>query len=1538
MKRIFTPSSLVEPSNTRIRVFAILLLIVSQSLLSAQPATPSGQLHYQARGTGRTTGHVITLHIYNPTSMPLRTTVGDCFIPSADGYQGYVVLKTYTVEVPALGAAQLDLDGYCTNVQRPAVPDGESAAAVSNWVPWAEAAALPTPGSSPGAGFIPVENFRTDDPLSLTYPGTQIAFPYRIDFNRHPHEAARLLLYAAAVAEQAFDQLLRDGLLQPARWGRSDAGIREQLVQQAFWAYTGQLEGAGYGKPGFAGQFTEEAEQALNQGRQDFPPETQQQLDRQVQDIWAGISLVGASAKLIAPDQAHNDAIFQETPAGPPIDPLEILPDRINAADPAQPGADRQLIPALLFFQKNTSAEPASLQQLAVTKWENHLRMAQTGIRLDDADALPRLLVLAGKLNNPVSQAIDEKKRKDLLQLLQGRLNTALEQQLAALNPTDPDYLQHWRKLKGMEQEAWYARLVVSNPLRKLPRIGTLRSAGGQFDPGRIQLNSPQWKHQFDPPGTVQPQKFPWWIPAAAVPVAGGIVYALLRNTNNDTPPSPVAQADALNLPCRGEGTVDVLANDSGEGITVTAVSAPPQLTATILGAGTVQISSNATGVYDVSYGITDVAGQTAIGTIRVTVTDQAPPTITCPAAVTLEGCNEPPPPALSGQASTADGCDPAPEIHFVDELGGTPCMPVFHRTWISTDASGNSAACQQEITLYDQTAPVLTNCPAAVGVNFGQQTNLGLTGQATATDNCTTPLSPTYTDDNSSLNDCTGAIIRIWTAADACGNTTTCTQSIAVKDGASPVFTLCPAPVAVDCGSQNDLSLTGQATATDDCTSTLTPAFSDDLSGFNGCAGVIVRNWTASDAVGNMATCVQNIEVADTAAPVFDNCPADITVALGQQNDLTVTGQAAATDACTPAVTVSFEDDLSGLSDCGGTINRLWTAADACSNSAQCKQTIAVTDPAPPEFTYCPPAVTVECGQQDDLALTGKAEAKDNCTGTVTPSFTDDPGTFTGCSGDILRQWVATDTGGNSAVCEQVISVQDKTPPVFSNCPETATVACGMQNDLAITGQALAADACNGAGLPTYSDDLSGFSGCEGVIRRIWTSADSCGNAATCEQKITVFDDLPPVFTLCPPTVFVHCGQENNLNFTGVATAEDACSGAVPVSYTDDLSQFLNCEGSITRTWTGIDLCGNAVSCAQLIFVSAVPCGITVNFQTGPATCGNCTGTATATVVPPGPYTFTWSDGQSGANATSLCPGAYAVSIHDPLNSCTEVFNIDIPDVPVLSLLVLNVTPPSSPSANDGSVILQVQPPTAALPLQVFVDDQFIGLANSTFQITNFSAGAYTIFVVDTNGCPSEPITVELSPAPGPEVFGAVPAFIVPGISPAPPASMVTRMMGNMLLPEHPHPTGLLWGPPVGLTIWFDLGKKRQLRLSDSRRQGLLAFPGLQGAGIPMPINFTLQEVGLRQGNPLKNKSACFQEAGIVRMQLRAAPNFSSGQGHPAQSVYAWQFFAGGGFQHPVLQHFQLEWSGRLYVNPNQTGWQFQPALQLQIRPGANK
>src|SRR5207245_1433481 len=61
--------------------------------------------------------------------------------------------------------------------------------------------------------------------------------------------------------------------------------------------------------------------------------------------------------------------------------------------------------------------------------------------------------------------------------------------------------------------------------------------------------------------------------------------------------------------------------------------------------------------------------------------------------------------------------------------------------TWTATDSNGNTATCQQTVTVNDNQPPVLT-CPAdvTVGTDAGQQTasNFAL-GTPSATDNCGT-------------------------------------------------------------------------------------------------------------------------------------------------------------------------------------------------------------------------------------------------------------------------------------------------------------------------------------------------------------------------------------------------------------------------------------------------------------------------------------------------------------------------------------------------------------------------------------------------------------------------------------------------------------------------------------------------------------------------------------------------------------------------------------------------------------------------------
>src|SRR4029078_172310 len=104
----------------------------------------------------------------------------------------------------------------------------------------------------------------------------------------------------------------------------------------------------------------------------------------------------------------------------------------------------------------------------------------------------------------------------------------------------------------------------------------------------------------------------------------------------------------------------------------------------------------------------------------------------------------------------------------------------------------------------------------------------------------------------------------------------------------------------------------------------------------------------------------------------------------------------------------------------------------------------------------------------------------------------------------------------------------------------------------------------------------------------RTYKATDSCGNMNTCTQTITVNDTTPPSIT-CPGPVSVQCfSLVPPPSITGV-TATDNCGGPVTVGFVSDVATngTSNCFNVITRTYQGVDACGNVGACTQTITVN---------------------------------------------------------------------------------------------------------------------------------------------------------------------------------------------------------------------------------------------------------------------------------------------------------------------------------------------------------------
>ncbi len=639
----------------------------------------------------------------------------------------------------------------------------------------------------------------------------------------------------------------------------------------------------------------------------------------------------------------------------------------------------------------------------------------------------------------------------------------------------------------------------------------------------------------------------------------------------------------------------------------------------------------------------TDACGNTTDCVQTISIEDQTPPFIACPSDLTVS-CSGDVPGVELGMIVASDNCDGETEVTLIEEIiSNQLCANQYTliRVYMATDVCGNTSTCAQSIVINDAIAPSIVFCPIDVTLECNESTDPSNTGLAQATDNCNGITIVSYSDvvmPGMLPQELT--ITRTWIATDECGNEASCLQMIYISDDAPPVITYCPEDITIACDESTDPSNTGLATATDNCFSSPVITYNDiTVAGDCSHEYTITRVWTFTDEFDNSSTCEQVILVHDTTSPEFTFCPGDITIECDESTDPLITGMASATDNCDEAPVVSYSDiTIAGVCSHEYSIQRIWIATDDCLNTSICIQTISVEDHTPPEFTFCPDDLTIECLESTDPIATGIATAIDNCD--VSPEMSYSDAIIAGsCINEytITRTWVATDACGNSSLCEQVISIKDNTPPTIM-CPASVTIECDESTMPGNTGIATAMDVCDGSPVITYSDDILP-GGCPQAydINRIWVATDACGNSSTCEQMIAVEDNTPVMITFCPPAVTVECDESTLPGNTGFATASDNC-GVPDVSFSDVIIPGgCSLEYTITRTWIAADACGNSSTCEQVIevednipvMITFCPSNVTIEcdestlpVNTGMATASDNCGTPTimfSDVIVPG-------------------------------------------------------------------------------------------------------------------------------------------------------------------------------------------------------------------------------------------------------------------------------------------------------------------------------
>ena len=205
-----------------------------------------------------------------------------------------------------------------------------------------------------------------------------------------------------------------------------------------------------------------------------------------------------------------------------------------------------------------------------------------------------------------------------------------------------------------------------------------------------------------------------------------------------------------------------------------------------------------------------------------VTVADMQLPTIECPVSFITVGTN-------GGNCFyTAQGLDPIAEDNctvssLTHDYGNAPSNTTLDGaefplgtttvTWTATDAAGNSSSCSLQITVVDDDAPSISNCPSDINMANDNDQCGAVVNYSTPTfnDNCTDPnvegILTAGLPSGSFFP--VGTTVVTYEYTDAAGNTASCTFEVTIVDTQIPEIT-CPNNIVV--GADGSLS-SGAAT-----------------------------------------------------------------------------------------------------------------------------------------------------------------------------------------------------------------------------------------------------------------------------------------------------------------------------------------------------------------------------------------------------------------------------------------------------------------------------------------------------------------------------------------------------------------------------------------------------------------------------------------------------------------------------------------------------------------------------------------------------